>query len=529
MKNQGRNFFKYIFILVVIGLIVGAFYLLYYKNKGDDDDDDDVVDEEATQQTDSEISIVDNLKMAITGYDTLNPILTKNREIINIDKLIFEPLVSITSDYNTENCLAKSVEKTSDTKYTIKLNNSVKWQDGNDLIAKDVEFTVNKIKENNSLYLQNVENIASIEIPDAETVIFSLNQPDKYFEYKLDFPIIPYLYYVNEDFPNSSKIPIGTGMYKIASNDNNNIFLIINERWRNYSSKKPKTQSITIQKNSAIGEAFNAFKLGSIDIINTNKTDYSNYVGTMGYNKKEYSGRNFDYISFNCKDQILSDKAVRKAISQAINKENIVSTVYKDSKIVSNTPLDYGSYLNTNDGIPSYNHDEAKKTLEDDGWVFTNNRWQKNIDGYVRKLSISLIVRNDSQDRINACENIKNQLKEIGIQVNVSKVDINKYNELLNSKNYQMMLTGVTNAVSPDIDFFYGSNNLANYHNDEISSKINDIKNYKDIIKIANDDVPYIGLYRNKTILLLNANVGGNFTPNNYFTYYNFNEWFRQQ
>ena len=92
-----------------------------------------------------------------------------------------------------------------------------------------------------------------------------------------------------------------------------------------------------------------------------------------------------------------------------------------------------------------------------------------------------------------------------------------------------MMLTGVTNAVSPDIDFFYGSNNLANYHNDEISSKINDIQSYKDIIKIANDDVPYIGLYRNKIILLLNANVGGNFTPNNYFTYYNFNEWFRQQ
>ncbi len=44
-----------------------------------------------------------------------------------------------------------------------------------------------------------------------------------------------------------------------------------------------------------------------------------------------------------------------------------------------------------------------------------------------------------------------------------------------------------------------------------------------------NEEVPYIGLYRNKNILILNANVGGNFTPNNYNLFYNFNSVFRQQ
>ena len=42
--------------------------------------------------------------MGISNYDTMNPLLSNNKEILNIDKLIFEPLVSITPDYNAEKC-----------------------------------------------------------------------------------------------------------------------------------------------------------------------------------------------------------------------------------------------------------------------------------------------------------------------------------------------------------------------------------------------------------------------------------------
>ena len=107
MKNN-RNVFKYIFILVVIALIGGAIYILYYNtNKPKDEEDEEVVENEVK----SEISIVDNLKMGISNYDTMNPLLTNNKEIINIDKLIFEPLVNLSQDYKAEQCLAKRLGK----------------------------------------------------------------------------------------------------------------------------------------------------------------------------------------------------------------------------------------------------------------------------------------------------------------------------------------------------------------------------------------------------------------------------------
>lgn len=527
MKQGNKNIFKYIFILVVILLIAGAIYIVYYNaNSKNSDDDDEVVEAEGKKE---EISIVENLKMGISNYDTMNPLLTQNKEIINIDKLIFEPLVNITSDYHAEMCLAKSIQKKTSTQYEIKLDTSIKWQDGGSLFAKDVEFTINQLRNSQSPYSKNIEKISGVETPDSETIIINLSEETPYFEYELDFPILSSSYYANDDFKTSSKIPIGTGMFKIASIDDNTILLIRNDRWRKLKEQTPKTQSISIKKYSAMGEVFNGFKLGNIDIITTYMTNYADYVGTMGYNKKEYSGRYFDFLSFNCNDSILSDKSVRTAINYAINKDNIISSVFNYSKIKSYSVLDYGSFLHNSTYNVNYDKEKAKKELEDNDWVYTNGKWQKNINGYVRKLIISMMINDDNEDRINVANNIKSQLEDIGISVNVVKVSKEKYYENINNKNYQMTLAGVLQSVKPDISYFYGDGNIANYSNDEVKNNIYNAEKYDDILKITSEDVPYIPLYRNKITLLLNANVGGNFSPNAFFTYYNFNEWFRQQ
>jgi peptide/nickel transport system substrate-binding protein len=212
-----------------------------------------------------------------------------------------------------------------------------------------------------------------------------------------------------------------------------------------------------------------------------------------------------------------------------INKENLVSTLFAGTKSVANTGLDYGSYLNNFEGVVSYNLDQAKKQLQDSGWVYTGNRWQKTIDRYSRKLILSLVVNENDQERVNVANSISNQLNEIGIKINVAKVSPERYYQYLNEKNYQMILTGVDNSINPDLSYFCGQNNLSNYNNADVASEIMDLNKIKDAQKQVNEDVPYLGLYRNKGYVILNANVGGNFNPNSYFTYYNFNEWFRQQ
>ena len=89
-----------------------------------------------------------------------------------------------------------------------------------------------------------------------------------------------------------------------------------------------------------------------------------------------------------------------------------------------------------------------------------------------------------------------------------------------------------------DSSYFLSKGNIANYENEEITSILNEVKNISDkdllkekynrIIEIYEDEVPYICLYRNKSKVVYSIRVTGNINPNNYTSYYNFEDWYRQ-
>ena len=37
-----------------------------------------------------------------------------------------------------------------------------------------------------------------------------------------------------------------------------------------------------------MGEVYNAFKIGNIDLIPTSNSNFNQYIGTIGFNVKEY-------------------------------------------------------------------------------------------------------------------------------------------------------------------------------------------------------------------------------------------------
>ena len=514
--------FKYIFVVVVIALICGSIYIVYENNhkKKQSVSDDTYIDEEIKN-----LDIVENMKIGISNFDTMNPLATNNDEIINIDKIVFEPLVNITADFHVEPCLAKDVKRIDETHYEITLDKESKWADGTAFIAEDVKYSIDRIKEGNSIYKSMVEQIESTEVLNDETIKLNLSSPVKFIEYNLNFPIVSSRYYEGEDFYSSAKIPLGTGMYRISSIDERNILLVRNDRWHCRDGVIPRTKTITVIKYGSAGEIFNTFKLNNLDIINTNIHNYQDYIGTMGYNRREYKGRNYEFISINCNDAIMSDVHIRKACNLAINRNYIVQNVLGNTKMVSKTPLDYGSYMNYEDNIPDYNIDNSKKELANAGWSFDGDKWTK--DG--NELVITLTCRNDDGERMAAAEAVKTNLADAGIKVNVQYVNADRYYQYLNEKDYQMIMTGITNSLNPDLSFFYGDGNIANYNNQGIKDYINDLSNYQSIQKAANEEVPYIGLYRNKCYMIFNANVGGKIASNCFNMFTNFNTWYRQQ
>jgi extracellular solute-binding protein family 5 len=524
------NYFKYIFALFVIVIAIFAVYKIYFKEEDKQNEIQENVVEEETK--------IKDLRLGISNFDTMNPLISSNREVLNIGKLIFEPLIEISEDYKTKLCLATECSKTSPTTYVIKIDNNKKWHDGSSLIAKDIQFTIDRLKEGKSIYSYNVEKVISVEVLDASTVKITLSEEVPFFEYNLTFPIMPNNYYLSEDFYTSSKIPQGTGMYKISQIDSSYIVLEKNNKWWNIKAKDAMIEKIYIKQFSEVGELYNSFKLGNIDIFTTENENLEQYIGTIGYSSTQVSSREFDYLAFNCQNAILQDSKIRKAINYAIDKTNILSSIYNNQGNVAEFPLDYGNYLYTREANSlGYNPEQSKKILEESGWEYKNNRWQKTENHKTKRLRFTLTVNSENIKRVATAENIKNQLEEIGIKVTIQKVSNSRYKEILENKNYEMILTGVYNSYSPDITAFFEEGNLQNYTNNEVKDILNQVKNIKDeqtlkekykrLIEIFLEEQPFIGIRRGRTTIVKSQKLSGEIKANNYFGYYGIENWHR--
>lgn len=528
------NIVKYIFIIIVIILITSAVYIFFHNKKNEENNSTEIT-------SDEQVEYSNELNLAISNYDSINPLISKNKDVISISKLIFEPLIDIDENYKTKMCLAKECAKISDTCYLIKLNDGVKWQDGKEVLSKDVKFTIEQIKKGDSIYFAQVEPIETIEIIDNLTIKINLNKKVNFFEYNLTFPILPNHIYENENLVTSSKNPLGTGYFKIKTIDSKAIILEKNEYWSGKNENASKIEKIKISLYNGVGEEYSSFKIGNIDFIHTNSTEYKEYIGNIGYNIKEYKGRELDFISFNCKDSRLSEKEVRKAIGYAIDKTKIISNVYNNQYYISEFPIDYGNYTYNKDNVSSgYNAEQAKKVLKEAGWKYQNKKWQKiNSQGKVTTLSFNFVVQSSQESRIKVAEDIKAQLEEIGITINIKKVTDSQYTNCLQNKEYEMILTGISNGFSPNLEYFYGRDNIAQYENEDITNIMEEVRNitdantliekYSELSQIVQTDTPYICLYRNKEIILLNPKVGGDIVPNNYNLFYKFWTWCKQK
>ena len=529
MKN---NIFGYLFIIFIIGIMSFAIY----KVKKDDNNN-----KNNTEQTTS-ISTEEKGKeivLAVSGFDTINPIITKNKNVQDVTKIIYEPLFNITENFKIENCLATEIAKTDNTTYLIKLRQGVKWSNGAKFNSSDVKYTIDKLKlSSNSVYSSNVNHVKEVDIVDDYTVRVILSQEVEFFEYYLSFPILCSSYYGGDDFWNTQKnlAPVTTGKFKIKEVTNSTIVLAKNTNWWN-KDINVNLEKITINLYSTPAELYNAFKLGGIDLITTNNDRYQEYVGTIGYNTYDIESREFVFLAMNTSSRFLWDVNVRKAIRAYINKDEVVSNSYGVAFYQkANFPLNTSNYLLNIDEENFYNLEEANSLLSSGQWALRNNEWKKSIDYKVNKLELNLVVRASDGARVRAGENIRNSLINQGVVINIIYAQDGEYLSYLQNKNYDMILCSMNLSIAPDLTTLFTDNNFANYNNDEIKNMIrymgnitneDELKaNFKKIYDAYNNDVPYIGICRNKVKVLTSTRLVGEIKANWFSVFHNIQEWY---
>ena len=211
-----------------------------------------------------------------------------------------------------------------------------------------------------------------------------------------------------------------------------------------------------------------------------------------------------------------------------------LNALYNNKYKVTNYSLDYGSWLKGDNGDNSYNPDLAIQILEQNGWEYKYNKWQKTENYYTKTLSFKIVVQASNQTRVTVAEMIKSDLTNIGINATIVKASDTQYQYYLQNKNYDSIITGTTVSANPSIETYIGA---SNFNNEELNNLMNEIKNiskedllkekYTRIREIFNEQKPYIGLYNSYYAVASSWTLRGNVTANWYNIFIDINNWYK--
>ena len=455
------KFVKYSFFISIVIMILAGIYIIYIKDNSSN----------ANSNIGSrETNISKEISIGITDFDTINPILTKNLEMTHILKLVYMPLIDISQDFKVIPGIAEEWSKLEDLTYIINLDDTRKWENGEKIKVEDIEFTINTIKNSNSIYKENVQKIDRVEKIDEDTLKIYLIEPVDFFEYYLCIPIMKESSYNNE-------IPEGSGEFNISKIDEKEIIL---------ESEEIK---LIIKIYKTVTELYNNFASEDVDIIITQNTDYEKYIGNIGFEENIIIGREFYYIS--CEN--IKDVNTRKYINTILNKERLLYELYNNKYRMADFPLEYGSYLNN------------------------KKRQQNDVTSQIKKKSFNLSTTRENKEVAKLIEKI---LEEKGLKVNVQNYNNTKADLILKSE---------TVLITPDIRQYFKDKStierldkIIKIENDEILKQ-----EYEKIIDEYYEEIPFISIYFNSYIILHNNKIKGDFSGNWYNFFYNINTWYK--
>lgn len=448
----------------------------------------------------------------------INPFKSNSPTNLAVASLLYDSLFVMNDDWSSTGLIA--TEFTNDGKQvTVRLVDGAVFSNGASLTAYDVVYSFNLAKKSTA-FKGRLSNFAGATA-GADTVTFTLNQPDLYAQQCLTFPIV-------QNGTGNAALPIGSGRYILRS---------INGKY-----------VLSANQTSTRGETLNTNMIGLTPITAENDEIYRIQTGELSYYFNDMDTgtytkltaqtvsvptNNLVYLGYNSSVKSLSDKAVISAIRYAIDKSTLADTVFDNFCTLTDTPFNPKWYALKDIQLPSYEYNliKAQNILDENGYNYSpkeKNSFRYDSDGH---FEVKIIVNEESALKVNCATLIATSLKNLGLKVTLSKLPFNDYRTALAQGNYDLYIGEV--KISPNMDlscFFkkgggasYGinSNTITNAYNDFKSGSI-DIKTF---ISVFEEEKPFIPLCYRTSIAYYSNEVTYEGSVNEYEPYRNIYSW----
>lgn len=451
----------------------------------------------------------------------LNPILATDSSSSEIAGFLFNGLVKY--DKNSKEIIGDLADKfyfLDDKTLVFELKHGVQWHDGKEFTSKDVLFTYQTLISDKiaSPYSAGFRFVKNVDVLDKYKV--KVTYKKVYFKALETWMmgILPEHILKNEKNLMSAVFnthPIGTGAYKLEQLEySKNIVLAAFDE---YFEGRPKIDKISFH---VIGDATTRFmmlKSGQLDIGSVEPMAYERQLKKDFFEKFKIYEKitlSYSYLGFNLRLEKFKNPDVRRALSLAIDRQELIDILFfKHAKVCSGPFLPGSAAFNKNVKVPTQNIEKAKALLKRAGYDKNN------------PFTFEIVTSNSSPVRPYAVQILQHQLKKAGVIVTLRVMEWQAFlNMVVFPHKFDAVLLGWGLSPTPDPYLFWHSDsdkqggfNLVGYNNPQINKMIEEsqsiidrnklAKIWQKMFQIITDDNPYLFLYIPNSITAVNKKI----------------------
>jgi oligopeptide transport system substrate-binding protein len=477
------------------------------------------------------------LKLYGTNPYTLDPAVASDSNSSGYVQQIFSGLVKLDDKLEPTGDIAVDWQISADFKtYTFNLRQDVVFQDGKKLTATDVKYSWERAcnpatgSSAASTYLGDIvgvaevlsgaaKNISGVTAVNDYTLKVTIDAPRSYFLFKLTYPCTMVVDKNNVSSGTWWRSPNGTGPFKLKEWQDNSLLSL--ERNNRYYGEKTGVEFVEFQMLT--GLPMNLYETGDIDVTDVSSTYIDRITDPLQPFAQQLQTTpelSFYWVGFNTNEPPFDDVNVRKAFTQAIDKDKIISLVLRDMVQRADGILPPGmpGYNDALAGL-TFNPEQARASLKASRYggaaglpaiTFTTSGYGNTISPMLEAMVV--------------------QWKEnLGVDVTVRQLDPNFFIYNLKAEKDQMFDMGwVADYPSPqdflDVLFHTGvDNNFAEYSNPAVDSILDaagvepdmarSLAMYRQAEQMLVDDAAMLPLYFGKNYVLVKPYVK-NYTVN---------------
>lgn len=418
----------------------------------------------------------------------INPLLAISDADRDLSQLVYAGLMGLSGTGSLVPVLTESYKVSADGKtYTFLMRRDATFADGTPVTAQDVVFTVQKAQDS-GLKSPEYANWSGVSVSavDAHTVRFTLAKPYAPFLGLTTIGILPSRLWQNvsnEEFPfsNLETSPVGAGPFKVTSISRDasglikSVSLDANTR---YVLGRPYLNKIRFDFYSRAEDLVTAVRGGAVESaydVSAKRVLTAPYARVFG-------------VFFNPSEkQVFARAEVRKALSLALDRQNIVDTVLGGYATAIMGPVPPGENIRQIP-IPKPSNIAAAAILQSAGWTYDGAMrvWKNSA----AKLTLDRVtIRTSNVPELkNVASAVKADWEQFGVAVDIELYEPGDLSQnVIRPRKYEALLYGMVIGRDQDLYAFWDSQerndpglNIALYANKNVDALLENARGSAD-------------------------------------------------